>query len=226
MPNEAQVAVLAGVTADLIDDASTDLYAALAGLDPGDMAGWRDEALVVVPDLVATYGDAVTGFAADTYDEWRDEARVAGLYRAVPADVATLDQIAAGVRVAAGSLLGADPDMDAAMMRLDGSLSRYLTLGAGDTMADNAVRDPKAAGWRRVAKPTACRFCRMLAGRGAVYREKTVRFTAHDHCQCQAAPSWDWDSPRPIDVAYRASKRVQTDEDRARVREYLADMAA
>ena len=69
MPNEAQVAVLAGVTAGLIDDASTDLYAALAGLDPGDMAGWRDEALVVVPDLVATYGDAVTGFAADTYDE-------------------------------------------------------------------------------------------------------------------------------------------------------------
>lgn len=223
-PSDVQVAEFASVIAGFHAVAAVDMRAALAGLDPADAVAWRDEALVVVPDLVTTYGDAVVTHAADMYDEWRDEARVGGRFRAKPGELAEFDQIAAGVRAASGSLFQSAPDVEATLTRLEGSLSRYLTSGVGDTITGNTARDPKAAGWRRIAKGSACRFCRMLAGRGAVYRERTVRFKAHDHCQCSAAPSWDWDAAEPIDVAYRASKKTITDADRARVRDYLSSM--
>lgn len=225
-PSDVQVAEFSSVIAGFRQEAAVDLRAALSGLDPADAAGWRDEALVIVPDLVTTYGDAVVTHTADMYDQWRDDARVAGRFRATPGELATFDQIAAGVRNGVGSLFQADPDVEASLTRLEGSLSRYLTSGLGDTITGNTGRDPKAAGWRRVAKGSACRFCRMLAGRGAVYRERSVRFKAHDHCQCSAAPSWDWDAAEPIDVAYRASKATITDADRARVRDYLSSMTA
>lgn len=42
--------------------------------------------------------------------------------------------------------------------------------------------------YQRVASPTACKFCRMLVGRGAVYRLETVGFRAHGNCGCTAEP--------------------------------------
>lgn len=44
--------------------------------------------------------------------------------------------------------------------------------------------------YRRITSGTACAFCRMLAGRGAVYSENTGRFQAHDHCACTAEPDF------------------------------------
>lgn len=42
--------------------------------------------------------------------------------------------------------------------------------------------------YQRVASPTACKFCRMLAGRGPVYRLETVGFRSHGNCGCSAEP--------------------------------------
>ena len=42
--------------------------------------------------------------------------------------------------------------------------------------------------YRRVAGGSACDFCLMLEGRGAVYSVRTADFTAHDHCACSAEP--------------------------------------
>lgn len=42
--------------------------------------------------------------------------------------------------------------------------------------------------YQRIASPTACKFCRMLAGRGAVYRLETAGFRAHGNCGCTAEP--------------------------------------
>lgn len=42
--------------------------------------------------------------------------------------------------------------------------------------------------YQRVASPTACAFCRMLAGRGPVYRLETVGFRSHGNCGCSAEP--------------------------------------
>jgi hypothetical protein len=42
--------------------------------------------------------------------------------------------------------------------------------------------------YQRIASPTACKFCRMLAGRGPVYRLETVGFRSHGNCGCTAEP--------------------------------------
>lgn len=224
MPDTAQIVSYQEVIAGLYEQAADDLAAFLAGLDPADAALWRDEALVVYPDLVDTYGEAAAVWSADTYEEWRDAEQVSGRYTPTPARVAELDQIEANVRYAVGALYGADPNEAATLALLAGSLTRHITAAAGNTMQSNAQEDPQAVGWRRVARPSACRFCRMLEGRGAVYRRATARFKSHDNCRCAVAPWWDWDAPEPIETAYRASQRTVTDADRARVREYLAGM--
>ena len=71
---------------------------------------------------------------------------------------------------------------------LQGATSRMVMLGGRDTVTTAAALDPVAEGWERVIQPGSCGFCAMLAGRGAVYKESTVDFRAHDHCHCVARP--------------------------------------
>jgi len=81
-----------------------------------------------------------------------------------------------------------DPDTASAMARdsLQGAGARMVMNGGRDTVTKAAAGDPMAEGWERVIEPGACGFCAMLAGRGAVYKETTVSFRAHDHCHCVA----------------------------------------
>jgi hypothetical protein len=69
---------------------------------------------------------------------------------------------------------------------LKGSVTRLVLMGGRDTVTGTSQQDPVAKGWERVIEPGACSFCSMLAGRGAVYKESTVDFRAHDHCKCVA----------------------------------------
>jgi hypothetical protein len=93
-----------------------------------------------------------------------------------------------------------------------------------ETITTNRRRDPQAAGWRRVAEG-GCKFCRMLAGRGEVYKADTARFASHPNCHCTAQPVFKGEPAPEADVIqYVASKRRTTEADRARVREYLAGM--
>lgn len=62
--------------------------------------------------------------------------------------------------------------------------SRHALNGGRDTI-DQHVATNQALGWRRITAASACSFCSMLAGRGAVYSEATVGFQAHDGCNCQ-----------------------------------------
>jgi hypothetical protein len=81
-----------------------------------------------------------------------------------------------------------DSEVASGMARdaLRGASTRMVMMGGRDTIT-NAVRtDPVADGWERVIEPGACGFCAMLASRGAVYKESTVNFRAHDHCHCVA----------------------------------------
>jgi hypothetical protein len=60
----------------------------------------------------------------------------------------------------------------------------------------SVIRSPASGvvGWQRVAEPDACRFCRMLATRGPVYRTaETASMTArgvryHRNCRCRIVP--------------------------------------
>lgn len=68
--------------------------------------------------------------------------------------------------------------------------SRHALNGGRELVRQASLADPRARGWGRVTSGKACKFCSMLAGRGAVYSEATVDFQAHDGCHCTAQPAY------------------------------------
>lgn len=225
MPSSSDVQEFRSHLVTLTGLAVDDLEAEWGGWSWDDAESLTAAALVAVPDVTWTWQDTAGGVAADAYDMWRDAERVPGRFLASPASLAEEDQILAGIRNAVGPLWSATPDEAAAKSLLTGMATRLVLHGASDTIVGATSRDPRAAGWYRVARAGACRFCRMLSGRGAVYRsEKSARFAAHDHCHCAAVPSWDQDAPEVEAIAYVASQRKQTAADRARVRAFLDSM--
>lgn len=95
--------------------------------------------------------------------------------------------------------------------------------GGRDLISTTVQTDRRAVGYKRIARSTACRFCRMLADRGAVYREPTV-FASHPHCQCSAVPVFRGGEVGPEATAeqYIASRRPNNAKERERLRDFLA----
>lgn len=73
-----------------------------------------------------------------------------------------------------------------ALKRVSGVMTRTVLDGGRDQVS-RYVRAERIR-YRRVTSGRACDFCRMLAGRGAVYGEDTGSFQSHDHCSCSAEP--------------------------------------
>lgn len=68
---------------------------------------------------------------------------------------------------------------------LAGSLNRAVFDGARDTTRINVERTNSR--WAVDARPTACPWCRMMATRGALYKEQATALAAcHDHGHCVA----------------------------------------
>jgi hypothetical protein len=78
-----------------------------------------------------------------------------------------------------------DPLGDA-LVRISGAASRHALDGGRDAIG--AYVRAEHFGYRRITAANACPFCRMLAGRGAVYGRETVNFRSHDHCSCTSEP--------------------------------------
>lgn len=78
---------------------------------------------------------------------------------------------------------------EAGFARLAMAAGRHVMDGGRDAVLGAARAEPRI-GWRRVAAPSACAFCAMLASRGPVYRAETVEFPAHDGCACTAEPAF------------------------------------
>lgn len=204
---EALREIQAGVRALVIGD----LEAFFASLDLGRPEAARDALLEYVPFLVATYGEQAASLAADWYDDVRADEGVPGRFRAAM-DVPDESEATEGlVRRAAGALFTDVPL--AALPMIQGKAAQYAIEGARQTVMVSTMRDPRSSGWRRVTRSGACRFCRMLAGRGAVYKESTAFFAAHGgaeggECNCAAVPSWDPDAPEVDVFLYEASRRT------------------
>lgn len=187
-----------------------------------DAAVVRDALMDTVPVLAETYGNMAGALASDYYDELRDQAAVRGRFRAQPAALPGTARYEALVRWGVDPLFTGTPDQVLALSRLSGGLQRIVADVARETVANAAIRDPQAQGWRRVARGDGCSFCRMLADRGAVYTDSSVTFKSHDNCNCSASP--EFGRGRTVStVQYQASKRNVSAADRARVREYLRD---
>lgn len=183
----------------------TDLEAALFG---------------VLPDVLDTWAEASATAGADWYDELRDSQEIPGRFSAIVEPLGDLGAYAlAGW--AAEPLKRPEPDVLSAKSRLEDGFQKRLVNSANVTVTGSAKADPKARGYMRRTRPGACRFCIMVASRGAVYTERSARFACHGHCFCEAIPAFGGRA-LPVDP-YKPSDRPQTDADRARVRRWIKE---
>lgn len=150
----------------------------------------RDFLMEVVPAVADKYGLAAGALAADWYDEIRDEVGAAGRFLAEPASPPDSSRYRALVRWGVDPLFRPEPDGSAARSNILGGLSKIVTNQHGETLTANSYRDPASQGWSRHTRGEACKVCRALAGRGAVYRAATADFATHDHCSCVAVPEF------------------------------------
>jgi hypothetical protein len=196
---------------DLATLAYRDLLKFWQGLDHSDAYSVRRAVEAFLPDLVQTYGEIGASVAADFYEELRDTSPdVRRVYTAeMPGNVVPL--------------FGATPNAASALSNLSGVTKRLVLKPGRDTVRLNVAQDPDSVGWRRIGDGDSCKFCRMLIGRGEVYTAETARFGAHDDCGCLAEPAWGAADPIRVEQ-YVATKRNLTDSDRARVRDFLANM--
>lgn len=182
----------------------------------------RDSLLAATPEIVAYYSDGTAALAADHYDDLRAAANAPGRYAAEPVALLREEKIRTGVLWSVEPLFRAEPDQVLALSRI-GEVVQYETARPfRDTITTNTRRDPAAVGWTRITSG-GCKFCRLLAGRGAVYKQSTAHFAAHPNCGCSAAPVFDGQPGEEASVMqYVASKRTRSPQQKQALREYLA----
>lgn len=167
----------------------------------------RDLLLEVLPQLVGVYGSAAATLAADWYDEIRDTEDVADRFRAIPAELPDAGRTDALARWGTSPMFGGTGP-EAALAQTWGGLHRIIADAGRDTVRASLAADPHGRGWERHTRPGSCKFCQMLAGRGAVYSADTADFASHDDCNCLAVPVIGGDS-RPV-KAFTPSPRRTT----------------
>ena len=203
----------------LADDGVARLAAVLAQLD-GTPESIRGYLLDLTPVLISAYSDGTSSLAADWYDDLREQAAPAKSFSAEPVVVERWEKVGRMVAWSAQPLFLPEPDRELVAKRLLPSVQKEIARPFRDTITTNTTRDPSAHGWRRVASGSGCKFCRMLADRGAVYSGKSARFASHTHCHCSAEPAFE-PGAAASDFQYVASQRRTSEKDRARLREYL-----
>jgi hypothetical protein len=82
------------------------------------------------------------------------------------------------------------------LVRVVGALTKLVLTGGRSTVINTVQRDPQALGWARTTSGDPCAFCRMLAGRGPVYKsDKVADFKPHDSCACGTEVVYRGDGP-------------------------------
>ncbi|ROS28912.1 hypothetical protein EDF22_0644 [Rathayibacter sp. PhB127] len=171
-------------------------------------------------DLVGYYSEGSAALAADFYEDQREAAGAAGVYRV---ELVVADRT---VKLRRALAWAADPlfqgDELLAGDRLAGVIQLDTARPFRDTILTNQQKDPQSVGWRRITSG-GCKLCRMLADRGAVYKESTAQFAAHPNCNCSAQPVFVGGDvgEEASGFQYLGSRRNRTPESRRRLREYL-----
>jgi len=212
-----------------------------AAAEPAETAeDLRTLLFLAAPIIVSDYSDGAAALALDWYEELREIAAPRRPFAPEPIRLVTDDYvrsvIAASTAALAGNPAGAPTEtFDVALRLVVDSIPEIVADGFRDTITTNAINDPASAGWKRFARPGACKFCLMLAAKGAVFTEKTARFAAHGavmngnrkggDCRCVAGPEFGspdvWVEATPMQ--YMASQRNRTAKQKAKLREYLAE---
>lgn len=181
-----------------------------------------DDLLVAVPEVVAFYSDGTAALAADHYDDLREAANPPRRYAAEPVVNFRDEKLRRGLIWAQEPLYVAEPSIELASERLAEVVSLETARPFRDTILTNTQNDPSAVGWRRHTSGSGCRFCLMLAARGAVFKESTARFAAHGHCSCSASPVFDGEDGEEASVMqYVASRSHRSPRQQKALRDYL-----
>lgn len=181
-------------------DAKAKVMRVLDRLDWNDVPACRDAVVTAVNAVLDAYSLAAGQASADFFDASRE--------------------IAVGSRLGAAVATGRDPDATEGAIRafvekvLKGDIDSFnsavisrvgyeLKRSAGQTMMENAARDPLSPRFARVPSGgETCKFCLMLAGRGFVYHSKKTAGEFghyHDNCDCRIVASWDKDGVEGYD---------------------------
>ncbi|MEU1778110.1 hypothetical protein ABZ545_01330 [Streptomyces abikoensis] len=153
--------------------------------------------------LVEQYGGASASLAADYYEAQRIAAQVTGSFTVPLADPPPDEQVDSSLRWAAKDLWPRDPEdpattdaqreplerwLDAAEAKAEAVAQKLVVDQGRGTVQEAVRRDRQAVAWARAASLGACAFCKLLATRGAVYKQDTADFRAHDGCHCGVVP--------------------------------------
>lgn len=193
MATAAQVAEYREANRSLVTLAHRDLSDFWSALNVrGDAARVRDPLVRFFPVLLETYGDAAALLGADWYDLNRNVPPSAKRFQAALAGTPPREQAVAVARWAIGPLFQAEPDPVQAFENLKGATQRLVLQPARSTVWDSAAADHVATRVARVPSGTdTCRFCVMLASRGAVYTSEAAAGdgnTYHNDCDCVPTP--------------------------------------
>lgn len=174
----------------------------------------------VLPALLDKWSTASASAAADWYDELRAAMNIGGRFTALLKPIPDL-----GAQALAG--WGAEPlktpelGITSAQSRVEGGVQKRLVNAANLVVTDSTSEDPQAHGYMRRTRPGACKFCIMVASRGAVYTRASSTFACHEHCYCEAIPAWGGQA-RPVGP-YKPSERPNNATERVRVKKWIAD---
>lgn len=91
---------------------------------------------------------------------------------------------------------------DVAFVKVSGAAQRLGRVAEQGGLLQTAAHDSEHPRWQRVVHSShPCDFCRMLAGRGAVYHSQaTSDFRSHDHCNCATVAVYPGAEPLPPGV--------------------------
>ncbi|MEV7840186.1 hypothetical protein AB0O77_23610 [Streptomyces albidoflavus] len=154
-----------------------------------------------VQAVVDQYARTSAALGAEFYDVQRAAAGAPGPFTVPVQDPPPAGQSEASLRWAAKDLWERDPEeateaqqqpietrLEQAEKKAE-AVAQKLVADAGRNTIREAVRqDRQATAWARAASLGSCHFCKMLAIRGAVYKQDTADFRAHDGCHCGVVP--------------------------------------
>lgn len=170
----------------------------------GDPARVRDELLLFFPELVQAYGDTAAVLGADWYDLLRDVPASADSFKAILAAPVTAAHASDQARWAVGPLF--EENADEALARLSNAVQWSVMKPARDSFAGSSWRDPVRTAWARVPSgATTCRWCVMLASRGADYADAVSAGRMnefHSNCDCVQVPirsASDWPAGHSVE---------------------------
>lgn len=196
-------------------DAKAKVMRVLEKLDWNDVPACRDAVVSAVNAVLDAYSLAAGQASADFFDASREIAVGSRLGAAV-ATGRDPDATEGAIRAFVDKVLKGDIDSfnSAVLSRIDYELKR----SAGQTMMENASRDPLRPKYARVPSGgETCKFCLMLASRGFVYNSKRGAGDIdhyHNDCDCRTVCSWDGSGVEgydPDEIAERWYEQEWTD---------------